>query len=249
MDRRAARRAHPVHHQPARQLRATLRRRWKDLLPAVVAAAVMTACALLPVGGPPLLRGFYWGLCVGFMLTLMLGVLLLLDGSLLRRIGPSAADDVGDDLRRVRSVYGVVSNLLLDRLDADHVVLAPAGVFVVEVKWSLRPTVDLAHYFGLPADIDYTHAVAREVTGLLRYVAPGIPVHPVLLLCGPGAPRLEAVVQWQGVTVVNPMTRRAWAAFLNYNRRRVLTVDGARAAAEVLTSFRDHRITYELARR
>jgi hypothetical protein len=102
----------------------------------------------------------------------LVGVTLLMDGSLLRRIGRMVEADVGDDLRRTSGIYGVVSKLMFERIDVDHVVLAPTGVFVVEVKWSLAPTPALDHMLSLDAKIAQTRAAARKIAGLLRRPPP-----------------------------------------------------------------------------
>ncbi|MBF5082142.1 nuclease-related domain-containing protein [Quadrisphaera sp. INWT6] len=72
-------------------------------------------------------------------------LLSLLDGSVLRRIGRNVEADVGDELRRARGVFGVVSSLMFENTDVDHVVLALDGVWVVEVKWAMTPSHDLQH--------------------------------------------------------------------------------------------------------
>jgi len=42
---------------------------------------------------------------------------LLLDGSLPRRVGRNIESDIGDDLRRIGRLYGVVSTVLVDGCD------------------------------------------------------------------------------------------------------------------------------------
>jgi hypothetical protein len=230
-------------------LRATLRRRWRDLTPPLVALGVMTGCLALPSGGHPTVQGFFVGVCAGVLLMLVIWMLFVIDGSLLRRIGLGVASDVGDELRQVRGVHAVVSELLFDGYDVDHVIVAPTGVFAVEVKWSLSPTPDLDRVYGLAGYLHQTRAGARSVTGLLRPVDPGVTVHAVLVLAGPGAPRLPDPVHRDGVTVVNPMTTKDWTTFLGHGKDPVLTMTDACPLVDALVAQRDKRIAYELAHR
>ncbi len=107
---------------------------------------------------------------------------------MLRRIELGVADDVGDKLYRVSRVHAVISELLFDGYDVDHVLLAPTGVFVIEVKWSLSPSAHLDCVLRLSRHLHEVRAGARTVTGLLRPVHPSIAVHPVLVLASPGVP-------------------------------------------------------------
>lgn len=243
-DRRALARVHPI----SRQLRATraamLRRRWKDLLVLAGLYLLICACLLLPSGTDPLWRGFALGICAGLVLALIAGIVVILDGSLLRRIGRGVESDVGDDLRRVPGVYGVVSSVMFQGCDVDHVVLAPTGIWVLEVKWSMHPASDLDHVWGLPTHLQQTRTATRKVTGLLRSSAAGVPVHPVLVLAGPGMPVLAAPVLRDGVLVVNATSRAGWAELLSAGEC-VWDVERAHPAADALVRLRDARVAYE----
>ncbi len=228
-------------------LRATLRRRWKDLATPLLALAVMTGCLTLPSGGHPKVQGFFVGVCAGVLFMLVIWVVLVIDGSLLRRIGLGVASDIGNEVRRVRGVNAVVSELLFDGYDVDHVIVVPTGVFAVEVKWSLSPSPDLDRVYGLAGYLHQTWAGARSVTGLLHPVDPGVTVHAVLVLAGPGAPRLPNPVHRDGVTVVNPMTTKDWTTFLERVQPPVITMTDARPLVDALVAHRDKRIAYEHA--
>lgn len=243
-DRHALRRVHPV----ARQLRARrsvmLRRRWKDFAFLGALLVAVCACLVLPASGDPVLRGFMVGLGVGLTAAAVVVLSLLLDGSLLRRIGRSVEADIGDDLRRIPGPYGVISTVMFDGCDVDHVVLAPSGIWVLEVKWSMTPADDLGHVWGLPSHLTQTRLAARKVAGLVRASAKGVPVHPVLVLAGPGMPALTAATVREGVRVVNSTTRRGWRD-LFASAEAVWSLDDARGAAEALVRLRDARIRYE----
>jgi hypothetical protein len=101
---------------------------------------------------------------------------------------------------------------------------------------------------GLDAKIAQIRTTERKIAGLLRRPAPGVPVRAVLALGGPGAPRLAAPVEREGVTIVNVMDRQQWAAFFTRGPH-ALSLEEARAPADALIALRDARITYELAHR
>jgi len=224
-----------------------LRRRWKDLSVLVALFVLLCACLAWPSEGNPLVRGFVLGLCAGAVAALIAGLVLLLDGSLLRRIGRAVEADTGDLLRRVRGVYGVVSSLLFERFDVDHVVFSPTGIWVVEVKWSMTPAEDLEHVWGLQAHLDQALLAARKVGALVRTTAKDVPVRAVLVLAGPGMPLLGAQAVRDGVRVINPASRAEWARLLS-DGAPAWTLEQARGAAAVVTDLQTARLNYERSR-
>jgi len=228
---------------------AVLRRRWRDLLTLAVLFVVICVCLVLPAsGGPVQWQGFVVGLCAGPLAGGVAVLLTVLDGSLLRRIGRGVEADVGDELRRTHGVYGVVSSLMFERTDVDHVVLALDGVWVVEVKWVMTASSDLDHLWGLQAHLLQVQAATRKVRGLLRQVAPEVPVRALLVLSGPGVPDLAEGETRDGVEIVPAMTHRGWARW-SAGREASWDLEAARPAARALVGFRDARVAHELARR
>ncbi len=174
-------------------------------------------------------------------------LVLLLDGSLLRRIGRSVKSDIGDELRRVPGIYGVVSTLLFEGCDVDHVVLTPSGIWVLEVKWFMTPADELDRVWGLPGHLEQARQAARRVSGLVRSSARDIPVHPVLVLSGPGMPTVGPPTVHDGVRVVNATSRKGWQTLLAEGEA-VWTLGEARGAADAPVRLRDTRIHYESQR-
>lgn len=243
-DRRALERVHPVARQLRARRVAMLRRRWKDFAVLAGLFLLICCCAALPSNTSPLWRGYVLGFCAGLLAAMVAVLVLLLDGSLLRRLGRSVESDVGDDLRTLPGVYGVVSTVLFDGCDVDHVVLTPSGIWALEVKWSMTPADDLAHVWGLPRHLEQTRQAARKVRGLLRSSAVGVPVHPVLVLAGPGMPQVGPSTIFEGIRVVNSTSRRGWKALL-VEGKVVWTLEEARGAADALVRLRDTRIDFE----
>jgi len=221
-----------------------LRRRWKDFAVLAGLFVLICICMALPSGTSPLWRGYFLGMCTGLVAALVTVLVLLLDGSLLRRIGRGVESDIGDELRTVPGVYGVVSTLLFEGCDVDHVVLTPSGIWVLEVQWSMTPADELDRVWGLPGHLEQTRRAARKVSGLVRSSARDIPVHPVLVLCGPGMPAVDSLTVREGVRVVNSTSRRGWRALLARGAA-VWNLDEARQAADVLIRLRDTRIAFE----
>jgi len=243
-DRRALQRIHPIARQLRARRSAMLRRRWKDFAVLAGVFLLICACMALPSATSPLWRGYLLGFCAGLMAALVSVLVLLLDGSLLRRIGRSVESDIGDELRRAPGVYGVVSTVLFDGCDVDHVVLAPSGIWVLEVKWSMTPADDLDRLWGLTGHLEQTRQAARKVSGLVRSSARDIPVRPVLVLSGPCMPVVGPGTVREGVRVVNTTSRRGWQALLAEGEA-VWTLSQARQAAGVLVRLRDTRVAFE----
>lgn len=221
-----------------------LRRRWKDFAILAGLFLLICLCMALPSQASPLWRGYLLGFFGGLVAALVAVLTLLLDGSLLRRIGRGVESDIGDDLRKVPGVYGVVSTLLFEGCDVDHVVLAPSGIWVLEVKWSMTPADDLDRVWGLSGHLHQTRMAARKISGLVRSSARGVPVHPVLVLAGPGMPGVEPATVREGVRVVNSTSRKGWEALLGQGGA-AWDLDEARGAADALVRLREARVSFE----
>jgi len=151
LDRRAERRATWLD----RQLRARRRTAWRShhrLWVSLLACygLLMVGLAVLEAGHPVARAAMLGALGTAAAGTLIFG-LVLVDGTLLARLGRMTEEAVGDELRGTPGVYGVVSNLPFACSDVDHVVLAPAGVLAVEVKQihGLRRGVSPARWAGM----------------------------------------------------------------------------------------------------
>ncbi len=118
-----------------RQLRARRRKAWRShrrLWASLLACygLLMVGLAVLEPGHPVARAAMLGAVGTAAAGTLIFG-LVLVDGTLLARLGRMTEEAVGDELRGTPGVYGVVSNLPFACSDVDHVVLAPAGVLAV----------------------------------------------------------------------------------------------------------------------
>jgi len=120
-------------------------------------------------------------------------LLAVADGSLLARMGRSFESHVGEELRAIPGPFDVVSGVSFAHRDVDHVVLATKRCFAVEVKASFgrRTTVDEVP--GLAGKVTQARDGAAQVRRLLASRGMLLPVTPVLVLAGPGAPIMTAV--------------------------------------------------------
>jgi len=96
----------------------------------------------------------------------------------------------------------------------------------------------------LPRGAEADRAGARKVRGLVFSTARDIPVHPVLVLSGPGMPAVGALTVREGVKVANSTSGEGWEQLLAQGKA-VSTLGEARQAADVLVRMRDTHVAYE----
>jgi hypothetical protein len=196
--------------------------------------------------GHPTARAALLGSVATAAVGTLLFALMLVDGTLLARLGRLAEEGVGDEFRTADGVFGVVSNVPFDSADVDHVVLAHAGVLAVEVKQihglfrSLPPS-------RLAGMLEQTRTGARRTSALLRQHRVPATAWPVLVLTGAGAPDLPGGRQViDGVTVVARRHAEQWLPRLQHGQR--LDRDTARQAADALLAYRTRRWEHERAK-
>lgn len=252
VQRRQARRASWLGDQLRRRRRAFLRANWLLLLKVVGAWVVVLASTAL-VRHQPHLRDFLLGLYTGLGPALLWFLLAAADGSLNARLGRSVEEQVGDELRTTRGVYGVVSGVPFRGCDVDHVVLSPAGVSAVEVKWLGAPgrSDRLEDVYRLSGKLAQAKNGALRVQQLLH--SEGVTwVRPVLVLAGPGTPDLpEGGLRHEDVVVVSFRHSNAWRPSLAGGasvRHAALELDVAEACAHALLAFRKQRWDHEASR-
>lgn len=239
LDRRTERRATWLD----RQLRArrriawrSHRRLWSSLLASY--GLLMAGLAVAEAGHPVARAAMLGALATAAAGTLVFG-LVLVDGTLMARLGRMAEEAVGDELRGTPGVYGVVSNLPFEYCDVDHVVLAPVGVLAVEVKQihGLRRGVSAARWAGM---LEQARAGARRTTAVLHQHGLDLQAWPVLVVAGAAAPELPGGRQViDGVTVVMWRDSEVWRPRLA--ARQHLDLDTARRAADALLDYRTRR--------
>lgn len=240
LNRRAARRGTWLGRDLRARRRELLRSFWRPLGAIVAAFVAGSAPAVLFLYAHARLQGLVIGALLGAGTVGLVFLLALVDGTLLARIGRWHETNVGDDLRLAPGVYGVLSNVPFHRFDVDHVVLAPTGCWAVEVKSLLGRREPLDRTWGLPAKIEHADRGAREVRDFLRRAGIDIPVKPLLVLAGPGAPNLPGTgVVRDGVRVFAYRDSRAWLP--PFAATGAVDLPSARRAADALLELTNPR--------
>lgn len=245
--RRQARAGSWLSGELRRRRQQVLRRHWRLVAGWLASWAGLAFLLAVLAHGRPWLQGAV----VGAYATLAVGGLwlglMMLDGSMLARLGRDTEEQVGDELRRAPSSYGVISGLRFERHDVDHVLLSRSGVMAVEVKYlsgqrrSLRNTPRLADHVAQTVD------GAARTRRLLRSRGVDVPVAPLLVLAGPGAPDLDGRVITEGSAQIAAFRDSDhWLATLATRSPR-LNLPTARAAADTLLGFQDQRRQHEAA--
>ena len=235
--RRAERKRTWLYADLRRRRRKLLRENWRDLSKIVGAFTVSAAVFVAGLDGHPVLQAGAAGLFAGLMTVSALVFVALMDCSLLSRFGRWMEELVGDELRTTPGVYGVISNLPIAFMDVDHVVLAPEGVYAVEVKTYLVRQRSLDQTHDLPRKRSQAARGAAAVRELLLTAGIDAPVYAVVLLAGPGAPVLEGPDE-RGRTWVASFRRTGdWRRA--GDSRVMLKRNHAWRAAEALIAHRD----------
>lgn len=201
----------------ARRQRTAALRRGKRPLSVALGVYLFLAVALVSVQRTPELRAFVVGLAVaglGWLAAVLLG---RMDGVPAAR-GGDAEEWTSQELRRLRprGPWTVIDAVEFDRLDVDHVVVGPSGVFAVETKWTSARLdgTDLAAPRWRRA-LEQSHFGARKIRLLLRAQGVRVDVRPVLILWGPALvdpPEGSAVVD--GVLVCWGRQAKLWRPLL-----------------------------------
>jgi Nuclease-related domain len=163
-------------------------RRWRSYL-ALLAVTLSAVAIIATVPHIPLRQG-YTGIVLGAIAMLVSISLVGLQNPAVD--GRFAEQWSLDGLRKVRG-WHVTDNVPFEREDVDHVVVAPSAVLAVETKYHSRA------YPGTPAeterhqrDLNSADRAAHKIRLLLRAekLRDAADVVPVLIVWGPGAPRL-----------------------------------------------------------
>ncbi len=245
VDRRRRRRASWLDRDLRARRRELLRTRWPDLVKLLIAFAVADLSLVVAAHSHPIVQAAVVGAYLGAMGVLMAVFLAVADGSLLARFGRMVEGDVGKELRRTPGLFGVISGLSFDRVDVDHVVLAPTGGYAVEVETLLGRRESLAGTYGLAQKVDQARRGARKVQLLLASRGCALPVRPVLVLAGPGSPLMSGPVDLDGVVVVVFRDSDVWRPVMA-RPGDTLRIDAARHAATQLLAYDAGRVGHEL---
>lgn len=224
-----------------------LKTRWRDLTPALAAFAISGALLAALVRHSPFLVGLVVGGYLGSAAVLLLVLLAIADGSLLARPGRAHEDDVGTELRKTPGVLAVISGVPFAHRDVDHVVLTSGGCFAVEVKATFGRRGRLSRVPDLSGKLAQTRDGARHIQHLLASRGVPLPVTPLLILVGSGAPALTAAEQHNDVHVTALRSSETWRSLIA-GPEHSLDEDTAQRAATELRAYCRQRIDYELAR-
>lgn len=149
----------------------------------VVGAALITGVALLAPWR------FVQGLVVGVGITALLSMIgflvLALSGTMARGMGATAETWTAGELRRLRRHgWRVINGLALPGRDVDHLLVGPAGVIVVETKWSSADWHLAPPDENVLAAAEQAAANARSLRLWQTIKRTGLPVNPVVVLWG-----------------------------------------------------------------
>jgi len=224
------------------------RRRYWDLVQIIASLAVACGCLALFVRSSPFLLGVLVGVFLALAGVIPFILMPIADGTVHARLGRMVEDDIGTELRKVPGVYTVLSDVSFERMNVDHVVFTPNGCLAVEVKalfgqrWELTNVPDLAGKSAQARD------GARKVELLLRSRGVDVPVQPVLLLAGSGAPVMSTALQSGDVTVVRFARHRGWFSDVP-QLGHALQREAAELAAAELAKYCEERTEHELSKR
>ncbi|MBN1096807.1 hypothetical protein JKP76_12650 [Blastococcus sp. TML/C7B] len=138
-----------------------LRARWRELAVTLGAFAVSGALAAFLLRAWSFWSGVAVGTYLGAVTVLVIVMLAIADGSLFPRLGRALEDDAGTALLSTPGVFDVVSGVSFEHVDVDHVVLAPAGCFAVEVKASFSRRGHLDRVLALDDKLAQARATGR----------------------------------------------------------------------------------------
>ncbi len=214
---------------------------------ALGAFAVSGGLLAILVSSWPFAAGLVVGAYLGVLTVMLLVLLAIADGSVLPRLGRAFEGMVGDELDKAPGVLAVVSGVSFAHRDVDHVVLARGGCFAVEVKASFGRRNGRGEVPDLDSKLAQTRNGARQIELLLASRGVPLPVSPLLILAGSGAPDMAAIGRYGDVLVGTLRNSDAWRSALMGLDSHHLDEVTARTAAAELSAFCQERTGYELA--
>ena len=188
--------------------------------------------------GPSLFRGFVAGSLVTSWLWMIYVTSVL-------RTYPATMGEWGESftrelLARREFAWAVVDDVPLEHRNVDHVAISPRAVLAIETKFLGAGRQWSADGYGQAA-LDGARSSARSVRSILRSRGiTDLPVEPVLMLWGPGAPRFQG--GWVSVDDVQVVQgSSAVNQWRHYNSRGEISTSLALAAQDSLLRHRDMR--------
>lgn len=141
--------------------------------------------------------------------------------------------------------WHVVDRIEFAGFDVDHVAVGPVGVFAVETKHTNVPWKATATGLQGPYrdPVFQARDNARKITLLLKSEGVVVPVRPMLVLWGRGAPRFDGGGTVIGdVAVVNGNQAHEWRADLTGVQLDQASIEGVRERLQRFVARRDSYI-------
>jgi hypothetical protein len=184
---------------------AYVRRAWKAVaLYLVIVLATAPVLWLVPSGW----RMFALGAYLATFGWVLYHAVATEAGTVHRMAGAEAEQQTARTLRASRRHgWKSLQHVYLGRGgDVDHVLIGPAGLVVLETKWStVASSVD--------GTVDKIRRDARRLELVVRRAVGETRVHPVIVVCGPAADAWERdSCRRDGVTIVPGRRLHAWLA-------------------------------------
>jgi hypothetical protein len=217
-----------------------VRRQWRFFAATVVAAAAIT-CGLLFFIRSEFLRGLLVGASLAGTVGALAILVMLVTGGALISMGAMAEQWTAGELRPLkRQGWRVINHVALNTWDIDHVLVGPAGLIVVETKWSSHGWQLNQPKSELTRAIEQARANARSLRLWHEVHSLGIEsVGAVLFLWGSDQDEhqpIESIPRQMGeVTVINgTQAARAWRTSLQLRHEQTHEPDQVRKLWDAL---------------
>lgn len=161
-----------------------LRSNWRSFAALlIVAGAIVAGVAILIRSG--FLRGLFVGVGASIPVAMAAYLVLAMSGTVATAFGATAETWTVTELRRLRK-HGwlIVNGLPLEHRDVDHVLLGPAGVIVIESKWSAAGWRIDPPDAAVRGAIEQVTANARTLRLWHEVKSTGAPVRTAVMLWG-----------------------------------------------------------------
>jgi hypothetical protein len=224
-----------------REQRAFMRRNPQWLLGAwlVLMTPTLVAWWFIP---SELLRGALLGADLATATALVWSWVVQSTGTAPTMMGDLAEQWTAQTLRKLGKSWRLVNHFMLGQGDMDHVAIGPAGIVVVETKWTAKSWDSPDGVERQRRAVAQVQRSARQLSLWTELKATGLPVRPVVVLWGgqtyawPEDERVrridgthvvlgEALVPWleslkPAVAQDEMLTRHVWTVLDTHSRRR-----------------------------
>jgi Nuclease-related domain len=200
---------------------AWAQRNWR-----IIGGLALLVATMLPlvVFLPRSTRAFAAGAWIATGVWLGLFQIVLASGTAPRMMGDWGEQFTARELRKLsRRGWMLINHVCLrPHGDIDHVVVGPAGVLVVETKWSGDPWVlDTEANERVRHAVEYVARDARDIWGMFPNHVGASAVKAIVVLWGGSNPHAETLREIDGVTVMRGHELQRW--LLSATTEQVLT--------------------------